>query len=94
MSLVLLPALADPFEEFLLVLFHQPDEGLVFRFLVPPGPQHHFGQHWRKINPFWRQPVNELSPVGGIALGPDDSIRSELAQPVGQYVRRNSFVGA
>ena len=42
MSLVLLPALADPFEEFLLVLFHQPDEGLVFRFLVPPGPQHHY----------------------------------------------------
>src|SRR2546429_2638626 len=78
MSLVLLPALADPFEEFLLVLFHQPDEGLVFRFLVPPGPQHHFGQHWRKINPFWRQPVNELSPVGGRSEEHTSELQSRL----------------
>lgn len=93
MGFVLRPALVDSFEEQLLVLLHQPNERLVFRFLVPPRPQHHFGEHRRKINPFWRELVNELSPVRGIAVGSDDSIGLEPAQPVGQYVRRDSFVG-
>ncbi len=63
MGFALRPALPDFCEEFLLVLFHEPDQRSVFGLLVAARPKNHFCQHWRKINSLWRELVNQLSPI-------------------------------
>src|SRR6267154_2715711 len=93
MGLFFGPAPANPGQKFVFVLSHLPDERLIAGVLVRRRPEDHFGEDGRETDPFGRQPVDQLSPVRGVLLGGDNSMSFELAQPVGQNVRRDSLVG-
>lgn len=87
-------ALADFCKELLLVLSHPLDKRLIFGFLVGGCPKDHFGENRGEIDSLRRELVNQLTPIGWVAFGNDDSMSLQLPQAICQDIRRDSFVGA
>ena len=87
------PALPHPGQKLFLVLSDLPDKRWIVRSFVPGRPEHHFREYRRKIHSFRREGVDQFSAVRWISLGGYDSMSYQLSQAIGQYVRRDSFVG-
>ena len=87
------PTFLDGSQKLLLVLLHLLDKRLILGFFMPGGPENHFREHGSEIDAFCGERVDQLSPVGGIRLGGDDSIHFQPAQAIGQNVCGDSFVG-
>ncbi len=92
MNSLLVPALAHGGYDALLVRSQFVDERLIAGLFVPGGPEHHFGQDRGEIDTFRCERVGELPSIRCIRLRGDDAMRFQLAQPIGQDVRRDALV--
>jgi hypothetical protein len=80
-------------KELFLAGSHLPDQGLVAGLFMARRPQHHFCKYRRQVNPFGRQLVNYLPPVGGISMCLDNAVGFQPAETVGQNICGDFFVG-
>ena len=87
------PTLPHGIKELFSAGLHSPDHCLVAGVFMARGPQDHFCQHWRQVNPFGRQGVNHFSAIGGISMCLDNSVGFQPAETVGQNICGDFFVG-
>ncbi len=87
------PALTYGRYELLLALSHLPDKRLIAGIFVPGCPEHHFREDRCEIDTLRGERVILFSPVRWVTFRGDDSMSYQLAKPIGQNIRRDSFVG-
>ncbi len=88
------PAVANFREELFLVAAHELDEGLVAGILMGGGPENHFGQHRREVHSLLCEEIVELAAIGRVGPRGNYAVGFELAEPVGEDIGGNAFVGA
>jgi hypothetical protein len=87
------PTLPHGIKELFSAGLYLPDKCLVAGVFMARGPQDHFRQHWRQVNPFRRQGVYHFSAIGGISFRLDNFVGFQPAQPVGQNIGGDFFFG-
>ena len=80
-------------DKSLLVFLQFADKRLIVRFLVPGGPENHFGEDRSKVDAFGGEQVCEFASVGGIFLRGDDAMSDEFLKAIGEDICGDAFVG-
>ena len=90
----LAPSSPDFSQDFLAILGHLVDKSAGrSRFLVLCTPNEQFQEHWRQIDPLFRQAIVHTPAIRFLRFRCDDPRRFELPQTIRQNVRGNSFTG-